>query len=83
MTGGRCRAGANETISLASAERRWSSRSKRTGEITLLGGGKACSIWAGVSLLVAPLFIPHRSLGGRKLEGARRGTKGRAVILRD
>ncbi len=55
----------NETISLTSAEGRWSSCSKRMGEFALLVGGKAplgrCELARGRALSpLAPLFFPHK-----------------------
>ncbi len=71
---------ANKIMSLAAAEGRWSCWAKRTGETLSLWwwrGTRALS-WcehAKKRLLdsSAPLFFPHRSLGGIKQEGARGG----------
>ncbi len=55
-------------------EGRWSRWAKRTGERSLCGDGEARGHWADVSLLnmaTQLLFFPHKSMGGRKHEGAR------------
>ncbi len=48
----------NESMMLASAKGRWSQCSKRTGESSLLGGGEARGIWAGVSSLATERLVP-------------------------
>ncbi len=70
----------NETRSLTLAEGRWSGWTKRTGEISLCGEKRGTRDLSRRELALnqalrtsAPLFFPHRSLRGRKREGARGG----------